>query len=96
MNGKEFIECIKSGKITDKEAAEIIDNMNKEANKMADNIKRLSHDWINGLRLTIEKGHICLINHINWPVWVQKIETMPEDGFNLSKILDKAWEDEGK
>ena len=60
------------------------------------NVASISHDWINGLRLTIEKGHICLINHFNCPVWVQKIENVPEGGFNLTKILDKAWKHEGK
>jgi hypothetical protein len=40
MNGKEFIDYIKSGKITDKEAADIIDGMNEEANKMADRLNQ--------------------------------------------------------
>lgn len=54
------------------------------------------NDWVDGLILTIEHGHICLRNHVGWLVWGKKIENMSKEGYNLRTILDKAWKDEGK
>ena len=38
MNGKRFVDCVISGAIGKKEAAEIIDGMNREAEKMAERL----------------------------------------------------------
>ena len=38
MDGKRFIDCIMTGEIGKKEGAEIIDGMNREAEKMAERL----------------------------------------------------------